>query len=116
MHVHVILAVKGFFLSEYTKTKSDGALPQTPLGEVTAFTQNPYMAGFNVACLPQHGERITGQKGRTRGGAVGKGRGKRGIAPWLLGEIDAPNYIYIYIYILSMCICTVLCLLFVEKQ
>jgi len=52
------------------------------------------MAGLKGACLQQDGERITGREERTRGGAVGKGKGKRGIAPWLLGEIDAPNYIY----------------------
>jgi len=53
------------------------------------------MTGFKGACLQQDGERITGREGRTKGGAVGKGRGKRRIAPWLLGEIDAADYIYI---------------------
>ena len=65
------------------------------------------MAGFNVSCLPQDGERITGQV-RTRGGAVVKGRGKRGIAPWLLGEIDAPDYIY-FTYMHMYCIVSSVC-------
>jgi len=66
------------------------------------------MTGLKGGCLQQDGERITGREGRTRGGAVGKGREKQGIAPWLLGEIDAPDYIYIYIYFMHMHVyCTV---------
>ena len=89
--MHIIIAVKGFFLSEYTKTRSAGALPQTPLGEVTAFPPEILYGWFQ-----QDGERITGREGRTTGGAVGKRRGKRGITPWLLGEIDAPDYMHVY--------------------
>jgi len=67
---------------------------QIPLAEVITFPQNFYMTGFKGASLQQDGETITEREKRTRLGAEGKGRGKRGIAPWLLGEIDAPDYIY----------------------
>ena len=66
-------------------------------------------AGASLTVLPRspswfQGGRLTaggewrGGEGRTRGRERGKGRGKGevgGIAPWLLGGIDAPASLYV---------------------
>jgi len=53
------------------KSMSAVALPQTPLGELTALPQTPYIAGFAAGVGWRGGEKRTRERGR--GGGMERG-------------------------------------------
>ena len=59
-----------------------------PTGRGYSFPPELLYGWFQGASLQQDGKKGLGE------GQWGMEGGKRGIAPWLLGEIDAPDYIY----------------------
>ena len=110
--IHIIISVKWLFLSEYTKINVGCSFAPDPTRGAYSAPPDP-LAGFKGAASRQEGN---GGEGRTRErreerkgeelrewGRNGKG-GSWGIAPWLLGRIDAPGSVS-YIAIANIVVC-----------
>jgi len=70
-----------------------GLRPRPQWGSLQS-SPDPLVAGFKGAASRQEGSEGEGREGLGEGAEEGKGgeRGKLGIAPWLLGGIDAPGH------------------------